>query len=198
MIRKIILTALLATNVLMNSCDILQQVERMKMLSKCEFRIHTITDIHLAEVNLSGIKQVNDIKTTDLLQLTQAVLSNELPLRFKVNLQVKNPNNQAASLNRLEWMLFVDNKQMLDGVVNENFVTGPGETGTLPVSVNLNLAELLQDKQIEQLINYASGLADGTGKSTRVMVKLKPSIMVGQQSIPYPGWLEVRHDFTAE
>lgn len=183
---------------LFSSCDVLKQVEGMKMLSKCEFRINTVTDIRLAEVNLSSIHKVSDVKPMDLLQLTNAYLNNQLPLRFNVNLQVKNPNNQPASLNRLEWLLFIDDRQLLDGVVNEKFVTGPGETGNLPVQLSFNLAEVLEGEQINKIIDYAIGLADGSGVSTRIMLKLKPSVVVGQQSIMYPGWIEVRHEFTAK
>lgn len=189
---------LFAAAVMLTACDVLKQVEGMQMLTKCEFRINTISDIQLAGVNVSGVKKISDINPLDALIITNAWLSNQLPLDFNLNLEVKNPNNQPASMNRLDWILFIDDMQMLEGAVNERFVTGAGETGNLPVQIGFNLAEVLKGESKDKIISTALGLVDGSGKSTRVMVKLKPSLMVGQQTIMYPGWLEVRHEFTAK
>ncbi len=189
---------LFAAAVMLTGCDVLKQVEGMQMLTKCEFRINTISDIQLAGVNVSGVKKISDINPLDALIITNAWLSNQLPLDFNLNLEVKNPNNQPASMNRLDWILFIDDMQMLEGAVNERFVTGAGETGNLPVQIGFNLAEVLKGESKDKIISTALGLVDGSGKSTRVMVKLKPSLMVGQQTIMYPGWLEVRHEFTAK
>jgi hypothetical protein len=183
---------------IITSCDVLQEIEGIKTFSKCEFRIHTISDIQLAGVDVSKIEKVSDLKAMDALQLTNGLLNNQLPLNFNLNLQVKNPNHQAASLNRLEWLLFIEGEQLLEGVLNETFVTGPGQTGVLPVQIGFNLADVLLNKNLERVVDYATGLTDGSGKTTGVMLRLKPSVTVGQQNIMYPGWIEVRNEFTAK
>ena len=191
-------TLLTCLVLLLSSCDILRQVGEMQMLSKCEFRINTVTDIRLAGVNVSNIQHISDVRPLDVLMLTNGVLSNNLPLNFNVNLQVKNPNDQTASLNRLDWIIFIDDLQMIEGAINERFMVGPDETSTLPVQIGFNLAEALSDERADKIIDFALGLAEGSGKTTRVMVKLRPSVMVGQRSIAYPGWIEVRNEFTAQ
>lgn len=197
-IKKFLFSLLMVITFVLPSCDVLRQVEEMKMLSKCEFRINSVTDIYLAGINVSRIQQISDVRPLDVLRLTNAVLSNDLPLNFNLNLEVRNPNEQTASLNRLEWILFIDDLQMLQGVINERFVTNPGETGLLPVQIGFNLAEVLSDERSDKIIDFGLGLAEGSGKTTRVMVKLKPSVMVGQRTIMYPGWIEVRNEFTAQ
>lgn len=194
--KKMIL--LFTAAVLLTACDVIKQVESMQMLSKCEFRISTISDIQLAGVNVSDVKKISDINPLDALQITNAWVSNQLPLKFNLNLEIRNPNSQPASMNRLDWILFIDDMQMLEGAVIERFVAGAGETRNLPVMINFNLAEVLKGESKDKIIGTALGLIDGTGKSARVMVKLKPSVMVGQQTIMYPGWMEVRHEFTAQ
>ena len=193
--RIILLAAFL---LLISSCDILRQIGEMQALSKCEFRIHSLTDIYLAGINVSKIQDISDVRPMDIMLLTSALLNNQLPLSFDLNLEVKNPNEQVASLNRLEWMLFIDDMQMLEGAISERFVTQAGETAMLPVRIGLNLAEILQGEQADKIIDFGLGLAEGSGKTTRVMVKLKPSVMVGQRSVMYPGWIEVRNEFTAQ
>jgi hypothetical protein len=56
----------------------------------------------------------------------------------------------------------------------------------------------LKGETKDKIINTAIGLVDGSGQSARVMIKLKPSIMVGQHTLMYPKWLEVKHEFTAK
>jgi hypothetical protein len=193
--RIVVFSALLV--LLMPSCDVLRQIEEMKMLSKCEFRINTVSDIHLAGINVSRIQNFSDVRPLDVLQLTNAFINNKLDFQFMLNLEVNNPNEQAASLNRLEWILYIDDMQMIEGAVTERFTTGPGQTSLLPVQIGFNLSEILKDERRDKVLDFGFGLADGSGKTTRVMVKLKPSIMVGQRSIMYPGWIEVRNEFTA-
>jgi hypothetical protein len=195
---KKILALILSLALFLPSCDILQQVGEMQMLSKCEFRINSVTDVHLAGVNVSNKQDISDIRPMDIMMLTNGVLSNNLPLNLKLNLQVKNPNDQIASLNRIDWVLFIDDLQMIEGAINERFSVGPDATSMLPVQIGFNLAEALGDERADTIIDFALGLAEGSGNTTRVMVKLKPSVMVGQRSIMYPGWIEVRNDFTAQ
>jgi hypothetical protein len=195
---KKILALILSLALFLPSCDILQQVGEMQMLSKCEFRINSVTDVHLAGVNVSNKQDISDIRPMDIMMLTNGVLSNNLPLNLKLNLQVKNPNDQIASLNRIDWVLFIDDLQMIEGSINERFSVGPDATSMLPVQIGFNLAEALGDERADTIIDFALGLAEGSGNTTRVMVKLKPSVMVGQRSIMYPGWIEVRNDFTAQ
>jgi LEA14-like dessication related protein len=196
--KRVILTLSLVLFLILPSCDVLRQVQEMQMLSKCLFRIHTVSDIQLAGVNVSKIQSLSDVSPLDVLQITNALLNNQLPLNFKINLQVKNPNKQPASLNSLEWIVFIDDMQMLDGVINERFVVNASESSTLPVQVGFNLAEVLQGERRDKILNFGLGLADGSGSTKRVMIKLKPSVMVGQSSIMYPGWIEVRNEFTAQ
>ncbi|HPW43281.1 MAG TPA: hypothetical protein PK376_05670 [Bacteroidales bacterium] len=182
----------------MSSCDLLQQAEGARMLSTCEFKIQNLSDVRLAGVDVSGISNVSEINTLDVLAITNALLINNLPLTFNLNLLVKNPNQQPASMNRLDWILFIDDMQMLDGSVNERFVAEPQGVGLLPVKINFNLSEVLKGETKDKIINTAIGLVDGSGQSARVMIKLKPSIMVGQHTLMYPKWLEVKHEFTAK
>lgn len=181
-----------------SSCDILRQVQEMQMLSKCEFRIHTLTDIQLAGVNISKIQNISDVNPLDVIKLSNAVINNQLPLNFNLNLQVRNPNKQAASLNRIEWVLFIDELQMIEGLVDQQFRVDATSTATLPVQIGFNLAEVLKGERGNKIIDFALGLADGSGTNQRVMVKLKPSVMVGPRSVAYPGWINVRNDYVSQ
>ena len=143
--RQSILFAIIT--LLLSSCEMLRQIEEMKTLSKCEFRIHTVTDIQLAGINISKIQSLTDIRPPDILQLTNAAFNNQLPLNFILNLQVNNPNQQVASINHLEWILFIDEMQMLNGAIRETFSAGPGENVTLPVNIVFNLAEVLKGER---------------------------------------------------
>ena len=52
-------------------------------------------------------------------------------------------------------------------------------------------------KNKDQIMDYGFGLSDGQKRPTRVALKLKPSIQVGERAIMYPGWFTVKREFTS-
>ncbi len=106
--RRSIVAVSLIFIFILPSCTVLQQVGEMKMLQKCEFRIGSVTEITLAGVNISRMQNYSQLHIPDAIEIVSAMMSNELPLSFILNLEVKNPNDQRASLNRMEWTVFID------------------------------------------------------------------------------------------
>jgi hypothetical protein len=47
----------------------------------------------------------------------------------------------------------------------------------------------------DQAVNMGLGLSGNGGKPTRVTLKVKPSIMVGQTVVKYPGYIKVNQEF---
>ena len=55
-----------------NSCDILDQAQQAVMLSKCEFRLSTLTNAKLAGVNVQQIKSYKDLSVPDAAKIASA------------------------------------------------------------------------------------------------------------------------------
>ena len=198
--KKRFFLALVAITTIFAGCDILEQVTQVANLTKCEFRLKTVDQLKLAGVDIQHIDQFSDLKLMDAARITTAIASGgSLPLTFNLNVEAKNPNGSIAGMNRLDWILFIDDIQMVSGV-NEDRIQIPGNGGTavLPLSIAVNLKEALKGKSGDAIANFGMNLAGTGNRPTRITLKAKPTIMVGNQSIAYPGYLTIQNEFTSK
>lgn len=198
--KKIIfMLAVVFTATVFSACDILDQARQVAMLSKCEFRLSSVDQLKLAGVNIQQVKKLSDLNLMDAAKITTAAVSgSSLPLNFTLNVEVKNPNAGTAGLTKLDWILFIDDIQMVSGVNEQRVqIPGNGGTGTIPLSIGVNLKEVLKGKSGDAIANFGLNLAGAGNKPTRITLKAKPTIMVGSQYIAYPGYLTVQNEFTS-
>ncbi|MBU0487614.1 MAG: hypothetical protein KKA07_04020 [Bacteroidetes bacterium] len=196
--KKLSLISILVL-LLAGGCDIFKQVDQMKAFSKCEFRLKSLVDAKLAGVAVQNIKSINDISMLDVAKITSAYSKGSLPLEFTLNVEVRNPNKQAAAMNKLDWILQIDSKEMLNGTVNQRTDVAPnGGTATLPMKMSVDLKKVVADGQAKDIAGYAFNLSDQTNKPTRVTLKAKPSIMVAGVAMKYPGYFTVSNDFVSQ
>ena len=173
-----------------------KQLRQMKNFAKCQFRMTTLENARLAGVNVQHIKKVSDVKLLDVATLTAAYMSNNLPLSFTLNLEAKNPNDQPAAMNRMGWIAFIDDVQISQGNLDQRIaVPANGGTAKIPVRINANLKEVLNNKTKDSVLNFGMNLVGNGNQPTRVGIKIKPSIMVGQKAINYPGYITVKKEF---
>lgn len=193
------LTVFLVAGMIFTACDVLNQVQQMATLAKCEFRLSSVDQLRLAGVNIQQVKQLSDLKVTDAAKITTAAISGgSLPLNFTLNVEAKNPNSAIAGLNRLEWTLLIDDIEMVSGV-NDNRVQIPANGGTavIPLTIGVDLKQALKGKSADAIANFGLNLAGAGNKPTRITLKAKPYISVGSQTIAYPGYLTVQNEFTS-
>ena len=198
--KKIMLMlAVVITTIAFSACDILDQARQVAMLSKCEFRLSSVDQLKLAGVNIQQVKKLSDLSLLDAAKITTAAVSgSSLPLNFTLNVEVKNPNAGSAGLTKLDWILFIDDIQMVSGVNEQRVqIPGNGGTGTIPLTIGVNLKEVLKGKSGDAIANFGLNLAGAGNKPTRITLKAKPTIMVGSQYIAYPGYLTVQNEFTS-
>jgi len=193
--------ALIFMNVLVclhPGCTVVQQAEQMKNLINCEFRIVSVENLTLSGINVQKIKSLSELSLMDAGRIMTAVTGSDFPLAFTLNLEARNPNTATAAMNQLEWILFIDDIQMVNGAVNRQ-VTIPPNNGTavIPLQLNINLKKVLQGKSADALINFGLNLAGAGNKPTRFMAKLKPTIMIGGYPIVYPGYITIRTEYSS-
>jgi hypothetical protein len=85
---------------------------------------------------------------------------------------------------------------MVSGTNNSQYtIPGSGVT-TIPLSISLNLMEILKGKSKDALLNFGLNLADAGNKPTRVQIKLKPTVYLSE-TIPlsYPGYITLGTEF---
>lgn len=170
----------------------------MKTFAKCEFRIESAKNMRLAGVNIQDKTSISDLSITDIAKIGGAIAGGSLPLTFDLNIQVKNPNPTLAAMNKLEWILIIDDIEMTRGILNQRLEIPPNQVINTPVSMNLDLMDSLNGKSGDALINFALNLS-GTGtRPSRIKLKAKPTIYVGSTPVEYPGYITIRQEFGAQ
>jgi hypothetical protein len=191
--------SLLLILIIINSCDISKQVSELKTFSKCDFRLYTVEDIHLAGINIEEYNDYTDLNLLDIAKISSALAKGELPIDFTLNVQVKNPNATTAALNKMDWILFIDNIEILNGTHEQRTeIPANGGVKKLPLKIKADLNEVLTGKSAEAISNFAFNIAGEGNKPTNVLLKVKPTINAGGIPIVYPGYINVRNEFTSE
>lgn len=180
------------------SCDVLEQFVKMSNLAKCEFRLYSIKNLTLAGINVQNIKSMSNLGVMDAAKLSTAYLNKSLPLTFTLNVQAKNPNSAPAGMNRFEWILAIDNQDLLNGAVAQNVNIGAnGGVATIPLSISLDLVKLYKNQSLENLAKLVFNLSGQNDTPNRITMKIKPTIYVNNVAIQYPDYINVSTNFTS-
>lgn len=195
---RIILTLALAAGGLLflPGCEVARQARQASNLSNCDFRIASVRNVTLAGVNLTNISSLSDLGMTESARILGGFASSTFPLTLTVNLEGRNPNTSPAGLNRLEWILFIDDIQMTSGILDRAFTIQPKGTAVIPVDVSIDLKKVLTGKSAQAMINFCLNLAGIGNTPTRVKARLKPTVFVAGQPITYPGFITVSTSYS--
>jgi hypothetical protein len=182
---------------IVTGCGVGKQLQQMANLSRCEFRLRDVQNTTLANVNVQNVRSLQDLNLLQAANISGALAAGKLPLDFVLNMDVKNPNSTSAAMNRFDWILVIDDVEMLNGQFNNTFNVEPNGIATLPIRMNVDLMKALSGKSKDAIINFGLNMAGSGSQPTRMMLKVKPTISVGGFPITYPGYINVRTNFTS-
>jgi LEA14-like dessication related protein len=191
--KKIIYSVLFPVIWMLSGCTVLQSsLSNAYNLANCDYKYHSISNLTISDMNLSrGISALMIPKV--LLILSGNTPS--IPLNFTLNLDVKNPNSGTAAFQALNYILSIDDVPFTTGNIRQAFSVGAGETGRLPVTIGVDIAELMKSHSkpaVENILKNFLGLSDTASKVT---LQLKPSFKVGEQTFSSPVYIPVSFSF---
>ncbi len=185
--RSILFLLAIILTVPYQGCNVAQQAQRATNLGKCDFRVLSVENINLAGINIENSSSIKSLNLMDAANIMTAMGRSTFPLSLQLNVEAKNPNNTEAGLNKLEWILFIDDIQMTSGLVDKAFTIPPNNgTAIIPIEVNMDLKQALKGKSLDAIGNFGFNLAGMGNKPTRIKAKLKPTIMIGNYPLTYP------------
>lgn len=197
--RRLFLLPLLGLGILASyGFDLLEQVKSVANLPSCKFRLGSVDKTTLAGVSLQGRKQASDINIQELLGLRQAFATNKFPLKFTLNIEVKNPNGSPAGISRFEWILLMDDRELTRGLFDKPVEIPAKQKGAIPLEITLKLQKLLAGKTLDSMVNFGLNIAGEGNKPTRLSLKVKPSLQIAGQTLSYPDWITVTHEFPSK
>jgi hypothetical protein len=195
--KKLILV--LSVLIALASCDVLQQAGQMATLAKCDFRLKTVENTSLAGVNIQRIQHLSDVSLMDAAKITKAYAGSSFPLTFILNVEARNPNAGTASMQKLDWILLIDDIEMANGT-NTQPVSIPGNQGTaiIPLQISTDLKKSLSGKSGDAILNFGFNLAGAGNTPSRITLKAKPTITISGFAVSYPGYITVSKEFSSK
>ncbi len=189
--KKILALLLVATTFI--GCDTIQQgLSSTYNLINCEYNYKSVTNLSVSGMNLSnGLSLTSIPKITSILNGS----ASSIPLNFTLNLDIKNPNESAAMLNGLQYIISIDDIQFTTGAVNQTLNIASGQTQTLPLAIGVDLATLMKNNSKEAVTEIAKNFLGIGSKKSNVTLQLKPTFKIGNTPITSPVYIPVSFSF---
>ena len=191
--RLIRFFAIAAVCTTLSACSVLEslldQASGLANLDNGEYNLKNVTGLTVAGVNVKNLTNGN-ITAADVLKLSSALLSKQVPMSMDVNIDIKNPTEKNAALTAMDWILDIDGGQFAQGNSTKNYTVTKMATTTVPLGVNTDLYSMFSKDGINSLKNFVSSFkSDGT--SSKVGLRIKPSLSVGSYTVPMPNYIKV-------
>lgn len=191
--RKLILIPLLL--LLLNSCSILSELTALK---SCEFRLYSFQDPSVCGIDMSDRQSPSDFTFLDGQRIAANLLRGTLPFEITINMEVKNPGTSKAAVNSIEWIAYVDDLEVAAGVVDRRIEVPPsGGLAIVPVKLQADLIDYMEGDNPKTMMNFALNLVGTSDQASRLSMKIKPSLLIGNQTVQYPGFFTVTHEFSS-
>ena len=171
------------------SCDVLNQVAQMANFANCTFNFNNVNQIQMLGINLSKGMTKESLNVSQLLSLTNAIMSKSLPVSFNVNLNVNNPNSIAASMSKMDYILTLNGKQVVSTTMNQAINVPANSSNVITIPVTTDLFQLFSGESADAIVNWAFKLAGANSNPVNVGLKVKPYITINGQQLAYPDYL---------
>lgn len=171
----------------------MNQMSQVQQLTLCEFDVNGVDKVRIAGIELDQNMDRSDLNAAQLMQLTAAIFQKEMIVDFDLLLNINNPNSKPAAMNRMDYELFIDNKQILTGQMNQAVNVGANTNASVQMPIQLDLFKVLNNETQSSLVNLAFKLTGDKSDPSEILLKVKPYIKVGGRELAYPGFMNVRH-----
>ena len=195
--KKIILFCL--TAIVLQSCGVNRQAQQIKALEKCTYRITSAENISLAGANVKNLLDGQNINLSSLPGLALGLLRRDIPLRAKLNLEIKNPTSNAAAINEFEYKILINKVELVNGFVNQSVNVDAGQSTVVPIDMVANLYPFISDgKVMDQITDFLKSSKGGPEKKGILTLKIKPSFKVAGALVKYPGFITIDKEISSK
>jgi hypothetical protein len=181
------------------SCGINKQTQQIKALEKCTYKIASADQITIAGTNVKSILEKENINLGSLPGLALGFLRKDIPMRAKLNLEITNPTGDLASINEFEYKILINQAEIATGFVNQQVMVQPGQTTSVPVDINANVFPFLSNSKVmDEVARFFKASQGGAEQKGIVTLKIKPSFMVGNSLVKYPGFITIDKEVSSK
>ena len=169
----------------------------LRALTKCEYRNKDFGRLEVGGVNLLKYQSLEDINLLEAGQLALKMSQQaEIPLYITFNVEVRNNHDKMAALEKLDWILEVDKKNLVNGTSVDRFEVPPGGgVNILPIQTTLDLKKILDKGTLANIFQLIKGMNGTNEEDTRIRLKIKPRFRIAGMRIGYPGYIKIGKTF---
>lgn len=178
------LLLLLVTVAGSSGCATLQQVMALRDV---DFEIDRVADVRLAGIPVENVGSFSQLGFNEVGRIAAATADGDLPLSLDLHLAALNPaeNSVDARLVRMDWTLFIEDRETLSGTFDDEVVLPPGEPRNIAIPIQMNLVNFFEGSA-RDLAQIALSLAGAGGEPTEISVRASPTIRTALGPITYP------------
>jgi len=182
---------------IVSGCGLNRETRALRALKHCEFQLVALDQLTLAGVDISRLlEQDRQLEMSSLPALAFAYLNQDLPMDATLQVQIHNPTNKLAGIGEFEYIILMDDLELLDGT-SDIAISVPSEsTITTPIHLRANVYKLLsQGDNLQRVIRFLNtGTSSGQlqDESLNLTFKIKPTLTLAKQPIQYPGYITVQ------
>ncbi|GAB4026692.1 hypothetical protein GCM10028773_56100 [Spirosoma koreense] len=175
-----------------------QQISQAKALGDCRYTLASADSIYLAGIDVREFRKLDDLNLGRFPRLATGLLTRNVPLDARVNLDITNPTGKLAGINQLEYKVLLAGQELFNGFLNQRIEVQPGGKTRVPIKLNTNAYQLITDAKTRdaftQLMQNMSGAANT--QPSKLTIKIKPTLALGNKAINYPGYITIDQDVT--
>lgn len=184
MVHRLIVLTLLAVVTLLQGCHTLREIAALRLVN---FEIDRVSNARLAGVSIERVRSFDDLSASDVLRIGMAVADRRLPFQFQLHVAALNPadNPVSARLVRMDWTLFLDDRETISGILDETYVLPPGEVRDVPIRIELDLIDFFE-RNMRDLVDLTLAVAGVGERPMNVALRATPAIDTPVGPIDYP------------
>lgn len=182
---------LITLTVLLFSFSGCKSLKENKRFAKCEFKTKRISRLSIGGIEILNKRSINDFSMQEGLRLAYQVKQQKLITNLTVDLQVKNPNSDPATLRGFQYVLVIDGKEIINTELNSVLnIPGYGER-VFGVTSRFDLIKAAKDTGYDTLLKLALGLAEGRQQPVNFDLYFRPKIYVMDKKVKYRDFIKL-------
>jgi len=175
-------------------CGIGQQAQEMKTLADCTYRIVQINSILISGTDVKKLVSERDISLTNIPSLALGFINRSIPLKADLTIEISNPTDNYAAINYFDYEILINKVKLSEGTVDQRIDVAPKAIQEVRLEFSKNIYEFLINDSIRNDIQqFLAGT--NPSKETFITIRVKPAILIGDQLIHYPGFIDIKREF---
>lgn len=183
----------------LSACSVNKQAQQIKALEKCDYKLLNASNITLAGTDVQKLIDGKSFDLRNIPALALGYLRKDIPLRANLNLEISNPSSSVAAINNFDYIILINKQEIANGMIDQKVKVDPGQTTSVPVKLNANIYKFLADgNMLADISDFLKSAKTGNEKKGIVTLKIRPSIMVGNGLVKYPGYITIDKEVSSK